>query len=98
LYINASFLEAICTGVLDDETVMKQRLPNPAFPKSRLQMAAEYNMHVKSFMRKLSQVGIILPHGRIMPDDQLRIYLALGSPIFVWIDQDTRVRYEDDNE
>jgi len=77
---------------------MKRHLPIPAFPKTRLQMAAEYNMLIRSFMRKLSQAGITLPPGRIMPDDQLRIYQALGSPIFIWIDQDSRIPYADDAE
>ena len=77
---------------------MNKHLPKPSFPKYKVQMAREYNMPVRAFNTKLAQVGIELARGRIMPDDQLRIYSALGKPIFVWIDQRTCVPYIDDTE
>lgn len=77
---------------------MKERLPKPALPKTRIQMAKEYRMHVRAFNRKLAQAGIHLPNGKIMPADQVRTYRALGAPICVWIDSDHLVPYMDESE
>ena len=63
---------------------MKAHFPSPTFPKTRLQIAAEYNMDIKAFRRKLKQAGIELPRGQIIPADQIRIYRALGAPSYVW--------------
>ena len=48
--------------------------------KTRQQMADEYGMSYKVFMRRLKFYGIILPPGIITPKYQIRIYEAFGSP------------------
>lgn len=49
-------------------------------------MSTEYGMDVRTFKRKMAQAGIALPHGLILPKDQIRIYKALGPPSKVWTD------------
>ena len=68
---------------------MKKHLPVPTFPKARDQMAAEYNMHVRTFMRKLTRSNVEIPSGLIMPGDQMTIYRTLGPPFFIWKDMTT---------
>jgi hypothetical protein len=48
-------------------------------PKTRKQMAEEYGICVKTFMKKCLEVGIILaPRELIYPNEQALIYERLG--------------------
>ena len=48
--------------------------------KTLQEMADEYNVHRSTFRRRLRNVGIDLPRGRISPKHQALIYEALGKP------------------
>ena len=48
--------------------------------KTRQQMAGEYSLTVKPWIKKVKDAGIHLPKGRISPRWQKRIYEALGYP------------------
>ena len=47
---------------------------------TRQEIAALYNLHPRTIIRKLREKGIELPRGRIMPEDQERIFGILGKP------------------
>lgn len=48
--------------------------------KTRLQMATEYGVDYKTFMRLLKKHDIQLPRGLIYPKSQKNIYEHLGYP------------------
>jgi hypothetical protein len=48
---------------------------------TRQEIAALYNLHPKTIKRKLKAKGVELPKGRIMPEDQQRVFELLGKPI-----------------
>ena len=48
--------------------------------KSRHQIAAEYGISYKTLMRMLKKKNIGLSPGLIFPNEQVRIYQALGFP------------------
>lgn len=48
---------------------------------TRQEIAALYNLHPKTIKRKLKAKGLELPKGRIMPEDQERIFETLGNPM-----------------
>jgi hypothetical protein len=77
---------------------MKRHLPVPTFPKTREQMAAEYDIHVRTFMRKLKRAGIQLSSGLIMSESQLHIYKTLGPPTLIWKDSKTLVSFLDPDD
>lgn len=49
--------------------------------KSREVLAWEYGISTRTLMRRLEKHGIALPPGAILPQDQQRIYEALGPPV-----------------
>jgi hypothetical protein len=49
-------------------------------PKFRKDLAEEYFKEEKTFNRMLKREGIVLPKGKICPDDLIRIYLKFGIP------------------
>lgn len=49
-------------------------------PKTRLQIAAEYNMSPRQLTSKIKSLGLDIPHGDIMPKHQKMIYEAFGYP------------------
>jgi hypothetical protein len=48
--------------------------------KTRQEIADEYHIGIKPFMKKLAKEKIKLPPGRVSPKYQKRIYEALGYP------------------
>jgi len=58
----------------------KKNPPNYFGYKTRQEMAREYNLSPKPFMKKLARAGITLPPGRVSPKDQKRIYETIGYP------------------
>jgi hypothetical protein len=51
------------------------------FFKTRIQIAAEFGITVKTFNAQLKKHGLGIPPGAIYPKDQERIYTVLGRPI-----------------
>jgi hypothetical protein len=72
-----------------------QHFPEPPFPKTRAQIAIEYELSAKVLRRKLKEAKIKLPPGQILVKDQKRIYRALGPPSYLWIDKSTLVPYSE---
>ena len=48
--------------------------------KTRLQIAREYDICVKTLHRRLNRASINIPKGLIFPKDQELIYQKFGSP------------------
>jgi hypothetical protein len=48
--------------------------------KTRQEIADEYHLGIKAFMKKLAEKSIKLPPGRVSPRNQKRIYEAFGYP------------------
>jgi hypothetical protein len=80
------------TGLGIKEVDMNSEYPTPYFPKTKRQMAEEYNMHVSTFRRRLVLAGFHL-RGKIMPADQLLIYKKFGAPPCYWLDKYTLVPF-----
>ena len=49
-------------------------------PKSRKEIAFEYSISYKTLKRRLEKSNLKIPSGLIYPNDQRRIYFALGFP------------------
>ncbi len=50
-------------------------------PKTRISMAAEFNMSPRQFSSKIKQSGLTMPNGDIMPKHQKMIYEYFGYPL-----------------
>jgi len=48
--------------------------------KTRLEVAEEYGITVKTLLRRLKNSKITLPHGSIFPNKLKEIYVKLGIP------------------
>jgi hypothetical protein len=48
--------------------------------KTRQQLATEYGTSVRTFIRKLRENGLELPHGNIFPKTIREVYYKLGIP------------------
>lgn len=49
--------------------------------KTREEIAWGYAISARTLKRRLKKLGIALPAGAVLPQDQKRIYEALGPPI-----------------
>ncbi|HKL67129.1 MAG TPA: hypothetical protein VJ877_04495 [Bacteroidales bacterium] len=49
-------------------------------PKSRQELAGEYNVNIRTFMNWLNREGIIINPGLIYPKKVKEIYERLGHP------------------
>jgi hypothetical protein len=52
----------------------------PLKVKTRLEVAEEYGISVKTLLRRLKYSKITLPHGSIFPNKLREIYSSLGVP------------------